>query len=375
MSVNSKIAERSLHRARGFLEYSTDRDSESLLTQLSFDRRFKDTFARADARTAIRQRTATEVGFDFGVEAFSSMIGLMLSACPDTVVPPPLIKRFVQQVESCRRKGRYSFFVDVPEFAADTDCTAMAAGALYEHGLISVAELASSSEALLRASASDPCSLRNTRPSKGEVHPHVLLVYWEDTDRRVLPRARRHDAVACANALYTLSLLEAPSTPVESEVMDATIRYVSHHLNSRRYLSGTRYYPSPEAFLYAASRLCARFGRFSELFTSALRREISAAPGRLTEDPLNLALSIISASNVGMMAGQAQRRERLARLQRNDGSWPAAPYYRMGRFQVYFGSPLITTLFAARAMQADCAGHLATDPLRKKGDTESCPAI
>lgn len=60
--------------------------------------------------------------------------------------------------------------------------------------------------------------------------------------------------------------------------------------------------------------------------------------GRPADDPLSPALSIISAGNMCMRDGQQERRERLARLQQRDGSWPAAPYYRMGRFEVYFGS-------------------------------------
>lgn len=94
--------------------------------------------------------------------------------------------------------------------------------------------------------------------------------------------------------------------------------------------------------------------------------------GRPADDPLSLALSIISAGSLGMADGQQERREHLARLQRRDGSWPAAPYYRMGRFEVYFGSPLITTLFAARAMQAECAGRHAW--LLQEDDEGPCRA-
>jgi hypothetical protein len=367
--TESRTVMRSLHRAGGFLEDVAERDSESLLTQLSFDRRFTDTFTCAEARAVIKQRTAAEVGFDFGVEGFSSMIGLMLSSLPGTIVPSQLIRRFSRQVERCRRKERYSFFADVPEFAADTDSTAVAAGALYEHGLISVAELASSVGSLLLATSPRSSPWTEIRsPRDGETHPGVLQVYWDGAEGTVLRRTRAHDAVACVNALYSFSLLRASGAPREAGVIDATIRYVNSHLVTRHYRSGTRYYPTPEAFLYALSRLCVKSGAWARFLSSGLRREIAEIQGRPADDPLSLALSIISADNMCMEDGQQERREHLARLQQRDGSWPAAPYYRMGRFEVYFGSPLITTLFAAQAIQAECADRHSAGLIQKEDE-------
>lgn len=89
---------------------------------------------------------------------------------------------------------------------------------------------------------------------------------------------------SCVNALYAFSLLRAAGAPVGAGAVNATIRYVRSHLVTRRYLSGTRYYPAPEAFLYALSRLCATsgHGRYSCLRNSAGRSTGCGAVRRMT---------------------------------------------------------------------------------------------
>jgi hypothetical protein len=48
---------------------------------------------------------------------------------------------------------------------------------------------------------------------------------------------------------------------------------------------------------------------------------------------------------------QRERKQRLLRLQRPDGSWPPCPVFRMGRLPVHFGSPNLTTIFAIAALR------------------------
>jgi hypothetical protein len=75
-----------------------------------------------------------------------------------------------------------------------------------------------------------------------------------------------------------------------------TLRYVSDHLVSGSYLHGTRYYPSPTAFLHAASRLSRR----SRAYANHLGHLVEQA--YLTYRPqasnaLDLALLILTADN------------------------------------------------------------------------------
>ena len=179
------------------------------------------------------------------------------------------------------------------------------------------------------------------------------MVYWDQQTGRAARRARSHDPVVCANVLYTLSLAQASHThDTRARVIAATTRYLDDHLSSERYPRGTRYYPDPNAFLFAISRLCRRSEAHAQLLGHTLHRHVSDALHTQARNPLSLALSILAAHNTGVYGTRYdEQQEALARCQRDDGSWAAAPYYRMGRFPVYFGSPLVTTLFAVQALQ------------------------
>ncbi|WP_329449184.1 hypothetical protein OG906_40430 (plasmid) [Streptomyces sp. NBC_01426] len=286
----------------------------------------------------------------------------MLVLPPAGPLAQKLVARLAPQVEDCRWQGRFRFFPRTSRFSADTDCTAIATGALYEHGLLSAADLQQGVSELLRAAAPAPADCRVRADGRGDEHSyqHVLMVYWEDgVEPNALPRGRKHDAVACANALYTLHLNHQYIAGDDEAVITASMRYLRDHLVSRRYMHGTRYYPSPDAFLYAASRICARFPQHSRMLTTPLRhavqeREIDTQTWALADQPgtaLDLALRTLAADNLALNVGQDEGRMLLARLQQPDGSWPACPYYRMGRFPVYFGSPCLTTLFARRALR------------------------
>ncbi|MCY0924050.1 hypothetical protein OS965_39040 [Streptomyces sp. H27-G5] len=289
-----------------------------------------------------------------GSEAFSAMLALA-HLPPSPRAGDHFTARLAQQVEAARRRHRFSFFPHVPAFAADTDCTAVAAGALYERGLITRRQLALSVHDLLR-SAVPP----DTAPGS-TIHPGVFTVYWDDTaEPQALPRGRKHDAVACANTLYTLHL-DQPHTISA----DPTLQYLSAHLTTRRYLAGTRYYPSPEVFLHAASRLCACCAACAHRLAAPLHRALEERDARTPGAPwpqessgaLDLALRIISADNLRIEAGQQERRAFLVSQQRENGSWPAHAYYRMGRFPLYFGSAHLTTLFALTALHTPQGGE------------------
>ncbi|KNB54097.1 hypothetical protein [Streptomyces caatingaensis] len=178
------------------------------------------------------------------------------------------------------------------------------------------------------------------------------MVYWDDAaEPRALPRGFKQDAVVSANVLRALRTT-GPRTPGDDAtgVHRATLRHVEDHLVSRRYLHGTRYYPQPAAFLHAAARLCAGSGTYARVLRGPLRRALHDARSHPPGDPLGLALLTLAARLAGVTEGQEQWRGLLAAAQRPDGSWPACPYFRMGRFPLYFGSAHLTTVFALRAL-------------------------
>lgn len=320
---------------------------------LALDPDFGEILPTTPARGVLQDRFGQDPGFDLSAEAFSAMLALTL--LPASWGRPA--SALVRQVEAARWESRYRFFTNAHGFPADTDCTGLALSALHEHGRLSPADLDTSVRDLLRSAAPGPIPGKSSRGDA--LRPGVLMVYWEDgREPRTLGRGRKHDAVACANALYTIHLAGPQTLTGAQTVINASMRYLAAHLTSRRYLHGTRYYPSPDAFLYAASRLCARFPTSTRALTLAARRAWQErgvyadaqglGPG--SGMPLDLALRTLTADNLALTTGQDERRQLLAQTQGPDGSWPACPYYRMGRFPVFFGSPYLTTLFCLRAL-------------------------
>ncbi|MFF9011438.1 hypothetical protein ACF09C_00470 [Streptomyces sp. NPDC014870] len=303
----------------------------------SFDPSLEEIAPPAAAPRLLRERDATDLGFELGDEAFSAM--LALSVLPRAAAPAE--RRFLgdvaRQVEGARRGSRFAFFPGVPAFAADTDCTAVAAGALIEHGLMPESRFLATVQDLLRSAVGPGSGTPN-----GPLHEGVFLVYWDDsTEPDAPPRGPKHDAVACANVLATLHLVTG-----HPDAAPATLAYLRHHLTSGDYRKGTRYYPSPAAFLHAAARVCRRCARCAD----ALSAPLAAALNHVEpESALDLALLTIAADDIGLGSPPAWREE-LAARQRQDGSWPAHGYFRMGRVPLWFGSPHLTTVFAVRAL-------------------------
>ena len=329
---------------------------------LSFDRLFARSFTGPEARRLVGERLDADPGFDLADEVFSAMVSLALLPAPASPAQRALANRLAAQIETCRWRGRYRFFADANGFPADTDCTAIAASALFEHGLLSATELdARVRELLLAAAPAAGVTRQHSCGDDGDLHPHAFMVYWEDgAEPATTARGRKQDAVACTNALYTVELNGPQAGEKAATVIRETTGYLLGHLDSGRYLDGTRYYPSPEAFLYAVSRICAQFSRnaSARVLAAPVRRALEEreanAPARaMAAEPgtsLAIAHRVLAADNLNITAGQAQRRALLAKAQRPDGSWPACPHYRMGRFPVYFGSPYLTTVFAHAAL-------------------------
>lgn len=308
---------------------------------------FRDSFPLSRTRDQMRSLLGVDVGFDLAEEGFTAMLALAHLPRPGPERGHALMDVLARQVTACGQDDRYRFFPRVPEFAADTDCTAVAAAGLYRHRRVGAQRCRSLAAQLLLAGAPAATGQEDLRPG-------AVMVYWEDdAEPLARRRGRKHDAVVSANVLRALALGGWHATGAGHPVAEATLAHVEQHLLSGGYVHGTRYYPSPASFLFAVARLCATTPRYAERLARPLRRACAGAPCR---DPLELALLTAAADLCGYTPGQEPRRERLAACQRPDGLWPAAAYFRMGRFPVYFGSPHLTTVFALRAL-APGTGH------------------
>jgi hypothetical protein len=261
-------------------------------------------------------------------EVFTPM--LVLNAFADAGLTAPDEERELERVhQSFTAEGLVHFFADRSRLVADIDCTCVALELMVKHG----AWLPFDIDVTLDTIAANVDSTG------------VLRVYIGDDPSR----QDRVDAAACANALYLFYLLEREGDIAASE------EYVWQHLTGPNFALGTRYYSSPDIFLLFLSRVVRDFGIPHRRFAAALEerlRERFAAPN---SSVLELAARVAAAANLGLVAEDDIGE--LVRYQRADGSWPAAPCFRFGREERYFGGDSLSTAWGVRAL-AVSAGDL-----------------
>ncbi len=253
-------------------------------------------------------------------EVFTSM--LILRSFDDCGLDAPGEKRQLERVcRSFTRQGFVHFFADRGMLAADVDCTAAGIELALKRGI----SLAFDVKRVLDVIAA------NVDDSG------VLCVYLDPDESR----KDRVDAAVCANTLYLFYMLGREADLKASE------QYVWNQLTGIRFSEGTRYYPSPDIFLLFLSRLLADFERSRARFAAAVEwriRERLGLPGSNVE----LSARVTAAWKVGLHA--ERELDELARAQRVDGSWPAAPCFRFGRRPVYFGGESLSTAWGACAL-------------------------
>jgi hypothetical protein len=309
---------------------------------VAFDAEISDPITVED----IPHRARTELGVDLGFapadEGFTAMLALDNLPQPLPARALALLPGLMRRVESCRWNNRYRFFPDVPQFAADTDCTALAALGLSRHHFVRRSRLQAVAQELLRAGAPASSASEGLRPG-------AVMVYWEDgAEASAKPRGRKHDPLVSANVLRALHLADRHPDCDGPGVAGATFRHAEDHLLFGDYLEGTRYYPSPVAFLHAAAKLSAACRDCEDRLGPALRKACVnlSAP----TNALDLALFLIAAGACDAPVDRDAHRAELIDLQRPDGSWPAHSYFRFGRVPIHFGSAHLTTVFALRAL-------------------------
>lgn len=136
--------------------------------------------------------------------------------------------------------------------------------------------------------------------------------------------------------------------------LPATLQWVKDVLHYRAYMDGTRYYPTPEAFLYFLARLVDSAGD-SQLRESLMPelivriRERSGTPG----DALCLAMRLLAGSYVGVY--NPTDLATLKSLQEEDGGWEASCVYRYGSTGISIGNRGLATALAIEAISKVCS--------------------
>lgn len=228
-------------------------------------------------------------------------------------------KLSLQYIAEQRQRGLFTFFEERRTYPLDTDTNALGYSVLLESGCVSEHEANQVLDTIL-----------SYHDKNG------LVQVWLSRDR-----TNQTDSVVGANAVYFAHLLGRGSEVTPTE------KWLSHHLDSSSYLNGSRYYHSPDSFLYFMNRLT-RFPELAEEIKNKLPLHLEQRLGK-TEYPLDLAMRISVAGSLGI--SNELERERLLQLQEKDGSWSADALFHYGSKQGYFGSKAITTAFSMKALK------------------------
>jgi len=151
--------------------------------------------------------------------------------------------------------------------------------------------------------------------------------------------------VVCANVL---SLFYAYGRGQE---LNRTYQWVNEVLFHRAYLDGTRYYATPECFLFSLSRLigCSDNWELHKHLKPLLTDRIQERIG-VSGDSLALAMRILACKSMGIR-DEVDLNALLA-LQCDDGGWEVCWIYKYGSSGIKIGNRSLTTAFAINAIIA-----------------------
>lgn len=166
---------------------------------------------------------------------------------------------------------------------------------------------------------------------------------------------QRVDPVVCVNVLHLFYKYG------RGDDLWPSLRWVHQVLLHRAYMQGTRYYSTPEAFLYFLGRLCQSVDDsvvqrdLRPLLAERVKERIGA-----TGDALCLAMRLLICKSVGI--SNLVDLNTLLSMQLEDGGWPAGWMYRYGSSGVEIGNRGVTTALAVKAIESDRPASATTTP-------------
>ncbi len=161
------------------------------------------------------------------------------------------------------------------------------------------------------------------------------------------------DAVVCANVLFLAHQLD------RGEELEATLAHVRRVLMDGSYAEGTRYYHSPDAFLYFVGRVVHHFPQTHEALREPLRQAVRARSGT-SAFTIDVAQRVLLTTWLDL--DDAGELARLVEMQEADGCWPTDSLFRYGRKKIFFGSRVVATAFAIAGVVHGLERVRATPP-------------
>jgi hypothetical protein len=234
-----------------------------------------------------------------------------------------LTKKSINYINSQLEEGIAHFFEDEKLLPSDTDTTSWALSTL------------------VKLNQTPDYDIRNiANKIVSNVNKNGLINIYFNPDKT--SRENRVDYVALANILHFVNLCKKRDETKISE------EFVFEKLKSQDYLEGSRYYHSPETFLYFTSRLL-EFSEFRSKFGDLLYEETKSRIGT-TDFPLDLAMRVTIMNR--LHSKNKDELDKLISLQEPSGSWPTDSIYRYGSKDGYFTSKNISTAFAIESLMS-----------------------
>jgi hypothetical protein len=219
----------------------------------------------------------------------------------------------------------FYFFKEHERLPADADCTAVGLSVLLRGGV--------SGERIRKKAHRALDKILNNRSESG-----VVETYFDPTGER----AGIVDAVVCCNVLFLAHQLNrAPEAR-------ATLEHVRRVLIEESYLDGTRYYHSPDTFLFFLGRLVHYFpAETEEMFLEPLKAAIKKRLG-ISSNTIDMAQRVLLCAWFDIHdEGESQR---LLEAREADGCWANDALFRYGRKKVYFGSRVMASAFVMASL-------------------------
>ncbi|CAG8453735.1 6996_t:CDS:1 [Scutellospora calospora] len=162
-------------------------------------------------------------------------------------------------------------------------------------------------------------------------------------------RENRIDPTVCASAMRLIYKVGYDKDAKKTE------NYLYYTLATKSYLEGSKYFPSPDTFLYYLYKAIILSKDALNKFGALLAVNVIDRLGT-TNYPLDLAMRILIVEGLGLLKHEHmpeiinKEKQTLEKLQQKDGSWPIDALYKTGRSEIYFGSREISTAFSLKVL-------------------------
>ena len=214
------------------------------------------------------------------------------------------------------------FSEDLALMPPDTETTGLVAGLLWEFRALNTETAHNVAKRVLE-----------NKDEQGRIN-----VYFEREDKP----DRRVDYISAISALTFLGEVgrEAEAAP--------TISWIDEIIATKSFYQGSRYYHSPSSFLYFVARLVNRVPKLGQRWIPQLQEALFTYKPD-PRYPIELSTCITAQIRLNVPCPSTSI-EMLESLQKPSGAWPSDSLYHLGTASRYFGSEMMSTMFATQAL-------------------------